>query len=94
VRLRTDLPAEFRTQLWDMEGTGPNTVPSAHRLLTSSPVRFDYVVLLGDGTPPETAAPFTAVRAQLDAAMDLIAADPAGSFVRLYKRRGQPAAAR
>jgi hypothetical protein len=94
VRLRTDLPPELRMQLWDMEGTGPNTVRSAQELLRNPGARFDYVVLLGDGTPPDTAAGYASVRSQLDAELDFVAADPAGAFVRVYKRRGQPAAAR
>lgn len=87
VTLRKELPPELRPRLWDLEGTGPNAVTSARALLEQSPVPFDYVVLLGDGTPDETAGAYLTVRRELESRMQCIGEDVAGGFVRVYRRR-------
>jgi hypothetical protein len=86
VTLHPSLPPETRTRLWDLEGTSPNAVKSLYELLANPPVPIGYVVLLGDGTPANTAEQYRNVRSHLDTTMQLFAADSAGGFVRVYKR--------
>jgi hypothetical protein len=73
------ISATQRFQLWDLEGSGTTGPDSLKQILKDFPVRIDYIVVLGDGTPAEKAA-------ELDPNMRLIAVNPGEPFVRVYRR--------
>jgi hypothetical protein len=86
VSFRSEIPVEKQSQLWDLEGTGTTTEASLKELLKDFPVKIDYVVLLGDGTPPERTAEFQSIESYLSSTSQLAWTDPSKSFVRVYKR--------
>ena len=86
VAFRPEIPVEKQSQLWDLEGTGTTTEASLREILNDFPVKIDYVVLLGDGTPPERAAEFQSIESYLSSTFQLAWTDPSKSFVRVYKR--------
>jgi hypothetical protein len=86
VAFRREIPEEKQYQLWDLEGTGTTTEASLKEVLNNFPVKIDYVVLLGDGTPPERAAEFRSIANYLESTLQLAWMDPSKSFVRVYRR--------
>jgi hypothetical protein len=86
VSYRPEIPIAKRFQLWDLEGTGTTTEASLREVLKDFPKKIDYVVVLGDGTPPERAAEFQSILTFLDSTAQLAWTDPSKSFVRVYKK--------
>jgi len=84
VAFRPVVPDLKRTQLWELEGVGPNAFASLKAVLEDFPGPIDYVVVLGDDTP-EKAGEVTQVLSHLGSSMTLAAEN---SFVHLYKRSG------
>lgn len=86
VAFRSNISTEKQYQLWDLEGTGTTTEASLKEVVKHFPVKIDYVVLLGDGTPPERAVEFQSIGNYLDSTLRLAWTDPSKSFVRVYQR--------
>ena len=61
VAYRPEIPIAKQYQLWDLEGSGTTTEASLKEVLKDFPRKIDYVILLGDGTPPERSAEFESI---------------------------------
>jgi hypothetical protein len=86
VAFRSEIPVAKQYALWDLEGSGTTTEASLREVLKDFPLRIDYVVLLGDGSPGERAQEFESVKAYLDRTLSLAYTDESKVFARVYRR--------
>jgi hypothetical protein len=86
VTYQPKISVDTQYQLWDLENDASNSAtPTLRALLQSFPVPIDYVIVFGDGTHRREAE-LASLLTELGGSMKLVDADPANSFVRVYRR--------